>query len=218
MDGGMVAARVRLDPGLVREAERLGLDVPNLVRRALVEVAGERFVIPSSAPERKRWPPMRVRVPRSIWERFVQRFGSLSAVACYAEVKLDYHIRRMEALMSMTDDEIMELLRRAPMGPKGGVPVSVYLPEPVVEAARRANVAIGLVVKRALLVFAAENLPPVSPLTRPDVGKARVTVRVPRPVAEKLSSVGGPSRAWWFVARALLACARKAREVMARGV
>ena len=215
---GMVVARVRLDPELVGEAYGLGLDVPNLVRRALVEVAGERFVIPSHTPERRTWPPVRVRIDRRVWEALVWRFGSLSAVACYAEVKLDYHIRRMEALMSMTDEEVLELLRRAPMGPKGGVPVSVYLPEPVVEEARRANVAIGLVVKRALLVFAAENLPPVSPLTRPDVEKARVTVRVPRPVAEKLSSVGGPSRAWWFVARALLACARKAREVMARGV
>ena len=214
---GMVVARVRLDPGLVREAERLGLDVPNLVRRALVEVAGERFVIPSHAPERKRWPPARVRVPYWAWKRLVSRFGSLTPVACYAEVKLDYHIRRMKALMSMTDEEVLELLRRAPRGPKGGVPVSVYLPEPVVEAARRANVAIGLVVKRALLVFAAENLPPVSPLTRPDVEKARVTVRVPETVAKKLSSVGGPSRAWWFCCRALLAHIRKALEVTGRG-
>ena len=214
---GMVAAKVRLDPELLHEAERLGLDVPNLVRRALVELAGERFVIPSHAPERKRWPPMRVRVPRSIWERFVQRFGSLSAVACYAEVKLDYHIRRMEALMSMTDEEVLELLRRAPRGPKGGIPVSVYLPRPVVEEARRAGVAVGLVVKRALLVFAAENLPPVSPAFGPDVPRARVTVRVPEAVAKKLSKAGGPSRAWWFCCRALMACARKAREVMARG-
>jgi len=44
-----------------------------------------------------------------------------------------------------------------------------------------------------------------------------VWVRVPEDVAKKLSSVGGPSRAWWFVARALMACTKKAREVMARG-
>ena len=33
-------------------------------------------------------------------------------------------------------------------------------------------------------------------------------------MAKKLSSVGGPSRAWWFRCRALMAHIRKAREVL----
>jgi len=214
----VVVARVRLDPELLREAYGLGLDVAGILRRAFTELASARLVLPSYGPWRKRWPPVRVRVPRRVWEALVWRFGSLSAVAAEPEFILDYHVKRMRELMAMTDDEIMELLWSV-RAPDGGPlrKVKVVLPKAVVEAARESGVAVGPVVKRALCVFAAKNLPPMSPAFGPDVPRARVWAWVPRPVAEKLSKVGGPSRAWWFVARALLACARKAREVVERG-
>ena len=216
--GKDVVAKVRLDPELLKEAEELGLDTAGILRRAFAGLASARLVLPSYGPLRRAWPPVRVRVPRRAWERLVQRFGSLSAVAAEPEFILDFHVKRMRELMSMTDDEIMELFWSV-RAPDGGPlrKVKVVLPKAVVEAARESGVAVGLVVKRALCVFTAKNLPPVSPAFGPDVSRARVWVRVPETAARKLSSVGGPSRAWWFVARALLACTRKAREVVRDG-
>ena len=158
---------------------------------------------------------MYVRVPRQAWEQLVWRFGNLTAVAGKPEAILAFHVERMRELMSMTDEEILELFWNTPVPceERGDASVRVILPKAVVEEAYKANVQVGFAVKRALLVFIAKDLPPMWPLTRPNVEKTRVKARVPRIVAKKLSEIGGPSRAWWFCARVLIACAKKAREV-----
>jgi len=96
-------------------------------------------------------------------------------------------------------------------GRKRSETVTVLIPKELYEEAKRLNVAVGRVARHALMAFVKYDLPF---LELPEGEKVRLNVRVPAEVAEKLRELGGPSVAFWFVARRLEHHIKLAKKVL----
>jgi len=96
---------------------------------------------------------------------------------------------------------------------EGGKSVRLKVPVPaeLVREVRSVGLSLSSALRRALIVFAARQLPPGEP---PSSGEAvRIDVSIPREAYEYVRSLGGVGRAAWFYTKVLRGYIKKMREI-----